>query len=269
MAAELIPALVATAQKEGLLKQLYTDAAQPGMQQVGKALSTVLGLGNTVLLPLQLLNDRAEATAKAWSEQYRARMQQIPPDEVVAIAPEVGVPIVEKLGYVEDVDLRQLYINLLVKGSTVNTVAQAHPSFVNVINNMCPDEAILLKQFKKRATIPFVNVRLASKGKFRTLAPLHFRYEPENVPTHLSNSAAYVSNLEGLGLLKVNQMEWLADESHYADIKAHAEENFAQVASLGEGWTLDCAKGRIDLTAFGKLFLSACLDDSTTMSGEK
>lgn len=37
---------------EGLLETVYADLAQSGTRQVGQALETVLGLGNTALLPL-------------------------------------------------------------------------------------------------------------------------------------------------------------------------------------------------------------------------
>jgi len=45
-------------QTPGLLKEIYGDLAKPGVSQVGKALSTVVGLGNTILWPVALLNER-------------------------------------------------------------------------------------------------------------------------------------------------------------------------------------------------------------------
>lgn len=45
----------------GLIVEVYGDLAKPGVQQVGKALETVLGLGNTILWPLALANARARA----------------------------------------------------------------------------------------------------------------------------------------------------------------------------------------------------------------
>ena len=42
-----------------LLKEIYGDLLKPGVSQVGKAIGTLIGLGNTILWPLLLLNESA------------------------------------------------------------------------------------------------------------------------------------------------------------------------------------------------------------------
>ncbi len=46
-------------------------------------------------------------------------------------------------------ELRNLYIELLAKASTKDLNENAHPSFINIINSLSPDEAILLKILNK------------------------------------------------------------------------------------------------------------------------
>ena len=58
----MLPILTEAAQIPGLLKEIYGDLAKPGVTQVGKALSTIIGLGNTLLWPIQILNERAKLT---------------------------------------------------------------------------------------------------------------------------------------------------------------------------------------------------------------
>ena len=36
-----------------ILKEVYGDLAKPGAQQAGKALGTIVGLGNTILWPVE------------------------------------------------------------------------------------------------------------------------------------------------------------------------------------------------------------------------
>ena len=57
--------VAAAVSDEKVLRLFYHDFAQPGVRQVGKALSTVLGLGNTALLPVKLVNDKALALYKS------------------------------------------------------------------------------------------------------------------------------------------------------------------------------------------------------------
>ena len=132
-----------------LLSDIYGDLLRPGVKQVGKALESVLGLGNTVLWPLALINKRADIALEKNLEKYRARLERVPLDEVVQVRPEIGVPIAERLGYVNDERLSDLYINLLVKASVKSTTKFAHPAFVNLINDLSPDEALLIYEIKQ------------------------------------------------------------------------------------------------------------------------
>ena len=113
----------------GLLREIYGDLARPGVQQVGKALGTVFGLGNTVLWPIHLANERSRIYLEKNLEDYRARLEHLPQEKVVPVAPEIGVPIAEKLTYVRDTKLADMYVTLLAKASNADFVWEAHPSF--------------------------------------------------------------------------------------------------------------------------------------------
>ncbi len=177
MTAEWLPALAKAASAEGLLTQIYGDLMKPGVAQAGKALSTVLGLGNTMLWPIQLLNERTRMALEANLERYRQKVAQIPEEKIAPVPPEVGVPIAEKLSYVTDPDLRELYTNLLAKASSTETRSQAHPSFVNVLNNLSPDEAQLVRQFQKQGgAVPFVTAKFVdpTKNHWLQIVDVHF-----------------------------------------------------------------------------------------------
>jgi hypothetical protein len=245
-----------------LLTQLYGDLAKPGVAQVGQALSTVLGLGDTILWPIQLLNERARIALESNLERYREKVSQIPPEKVAPVPPEIGVPIAEKLSYVADRDLRELYTNLLAKASNIDTVSQAHPSFVNVLNNMSPDEALLIRQFMQQGAIPFVTPKFfnPSKNLWMTLVVLHFDLYSETTLAFPANLPAYVSNLEGLGLIDVVHRDYLVvPVTVYEALERGLEERFKNTPRL-EGFTLfRCARSRIDVTPFGWLFIYACV----------
>jgi len=150
----------------GLLVEIYGDLAKPGVQQVGKALGTVFGLGNTILWPIHLANERSRLYLERNLQDYRARLENLPEEKVVPVAPEIGVPIAEKLTYVRDMKLADMYVTLLTKASNVDTVADAHPSFVNIINNLSPDEAQLLEVFVEDEDVEFVAAKWREPGKY-------------------------------------------------------------------------------------------------------
>ena len=102
MPSDLIPVALRELDAKGLLKQVYGDLAKPGVTQVGLALSTVLGLGSTILWPIQLLNERTKLFLEANLERYREKLAGVSPEQIVPVPTEIGVPLAEKLSYVTD-----------------------------------------------------------------------------------------------------------------------------------------------------------------------
>lgn len=258
MAMELIKEIT---QIPGLLKEVYGDLAKPGVEQVGKALGTVMGLGNTILWPVALANEKARISLENNLEKYRNRLKNTLKEEITEVPPEIGVPIGEKIAYVTNKELSDMYIELLAKASTISTASFAHPSFVNVINNLSPDEAVLLKTLRTSQSLPFVETRLHINGKqgWNTIDPL---YSPLSKVTGISfpnNIVAYVSNFEGLGILQVRTDIYMAAEGLYEPLELECKERFKGVEDIPEV-EIKFNKGKIEVTPFGSLFLNACFE---------
>lgn len=247
----------------GLLVEIYGDLARPGVKQVGKALETVIGLGNTVLWPIALLNERSRVALERNLDRYRKEMEAVPEDKVVSIAPEIGVPIAEKLSYVQDEKLSELYVKLLATASNSESLALAHPSFVNVINNLSPDEARLLEYFATQLNLP-ISYAIASNpadGSHHVLAGPLVHDDALNGLHFPGNFDAYLSNLDGLGLVKVKHDEWLTDPKHYAAVEERHKAAFTKAIESHPALTgrrLDFKKGLAQRTSFGHKFIQAC-----------
>ena len=256
-----VPAILSEAGKQGVLKEIYGDLLKPGVRQVGTAIEAVFGLGNTVLWPICLLNQRARINLQANFESYREKMARVPVEQVVAPAPELAIPIAEKFSYVENEDLRELFTNLLTMASNSETNSKAHPSFANVINNLCPDEAQLLQNFIGTRAIPFVYVRYINGlgDRFTQVCDMHFRVRKGINISFRENLVAYISNLEGLGILKIDRNTFTLDEDQYGVLMNDVKTSFANYTSP-EGYPIQrINKGRIDVTDFGEMFIATCV----------
>jgi len=247
-----------------ILKEVYGDLAKPGVQQVGKALNTVLGLGNTALWPVALLNERAKITLEINLEKYRVKMESVPEEDVCEVPPEVGVPIAEKISYVTNEEISNMYIELLAKASQTKLANQAHPSFAGIINNLSPDEAILIKSIKTMPGIPFINVRLMFKGKneWNELDPMKPGISCLNDLTYPSNIHAYLSNLEGLGVIQIREDQWMVGENIYEPLEENAKQMFAAIEKSSPDKELKINKGKIDITPFGRMLMGACFNNN-------
>jgi len=254
-----VPALIEGASKDGLLKEIYGDLAKPGVSQVGKALESVLGLGTTLLWPLQLLNKRASIALEDNLEKYREKLKNVPQEKVVEVNPLLGVPIAEKLSYVQDADLTELFLNLLTAASVDTTVANAHPSFVNIINNISPDEAKILKHLSVATAAPFVSAKFYnSGGEWVEVVDFHSDLPEQAELTYPDNFAVYAQNMEGLGLVNIKRDTWIIPVSLYDELLAQVQIKYGGL-QIGNYLTFAPIKNRIDLTSFGVMFCSACM----------
>ena len=243
-----------------LLVEIYGDLAKPGVQQVGKALGTVLGLGNTVLWPIHWANERTRIYLAKNLEDYRVQLEHLPQDKVIPVAPEIGVPIAEKLTYVCDRKLADMYVTLLAKASNADSVWEAHPSFVNIINNLSPDEAQLLEYFVNEHNLEFLTAKWESPVLYSfagdlLIAPEHSRslLYPQNVP-------AYINNLDGLGLVVIHQNRSVKRDNvdNYISLKDYWSGQFTRQAPHDPDQTLMFENGVVTLTRFGSQFIHAC-----------
>lgn len=247
----------------GLLIEIYGDLARPGVRQVGKALETVVGLGNTILWPIALANERSRLSLEKNLERYRKQLESVPEEKICWVAPEIGVPVAEKLAYVGDERLSEMYIKLLATASNVDTLKDAHPSFVNVINNLSPDEAQLLEWFVKQENLPFLKAiaTVPATGNHSVLTSIIAPDEVKSTLVYPDNIDAYFSNLEGLGLINIKDDSWLSDDNTYEALENQYRPNYETVMQNRPQFAdrkLEFKKGYIKRTSFGLKFINAC-----------
>lgn len=258
--ATLSKAILATPE---LLKEIYSDLAKPGVKQVGKAIGGIFGLGNTVLYPIHLLNEKTSIHLKNNLEQYRKKIEDIPEEDITPVPPEIGVPIAEKLAYVSNADLADMYTSLLAKASSIVSTDQAHPGFVAMIDRLCPDEAILLKKFRGHKAIPFIEVRATHpNGSWRMLKDLAVDtsfydqlQQPYNLPVYLTNFSA-------LGIINIRRDTFMANKEHvYLTLKKIHEIHLNGLPKDligGKDSSIKSEQCQLEITPIGELFIKAC-----------
>ncbi|MGG2096481.1 DUF4393 domain-containing protein [Acinetobacter haemolyticus] len=250
-----------------LMKEIYGDLAKPGVTQIGIALATVIGLLNTCLSPIKFLNTKTELNRQKNLDKLAERFSEIPQEEILEAPPEIAVPIAEKLVYVSNEELRDMYIELLAKASTKSLNENAHPSFVNIINNLCPDEALIIKILFSKADIPFIEVNLIdiNDDTFININPYLTEFEMDSNLIFKNNSASYLSNLTGLGIIHIRHEYVVIDENTYESLEKYTSklyEDYLSELDEMESQTyadkeLELKRSKFDITPFGQLFINA------------
>lgn len=263
-------AIAALLKNPDLLKLVYSDLASPSVKKVGEALSVVFGLGNTLLLPIKLLNDRTDVLFKNSMEKYRRKLEAIPVESVNKVAPEIGIPILEKLLYIQEEDLSDLYIELLANASNKSKCGYVHPLNIHILNMLTPDEAILLKNMSiafKQTGFPYIKsintiMRTQNDGTYRQLKENAIHKKYFNNIQGIDVESLYINNLITLGLINSEYTQAVIDkENEYIEIENELKtlySDFMYISELGHtGQNLEYSKGYLKMTTTCECFLKS------------
>jgi len=249
-----------------VLPMIYTDSAQPAMRKVGQALATVFEFSNTILLPLKLINDKARLNFQKHMDNYQKKLDSVESEKIIDVPPIIGTPIIDRLTYITDDEIAGLFINLLTKASSSDTINEAHPAFIHIIDRMSIDEARLIDHLSNITFLPFINVTLNSKEKVNeyeklawNLTGLEFDVEllcPKNIDTYLDNLSS-LKIIESQGsIFKTNESFYKNLEGKYS--KVIGDYNHAASLSTDYNDTCEIQKGFYEITELGRSFIRAC-----------
>jgi len=245
---------------------IYKDSAQPAVRKVGQALATVFEFSNTILLPLKLINEKARLNFQKHMDNYQKKLDGVESEKLIDVPLIIGTPIIDRLTYITDDEIAGLFINLLTKASSSDTINEAHPAFIHMIDRMSIDEARLIKHLSNMTFIPFINVIITRKEKSNeyqklawNLTALEFDVEllcPKNIDT-------YLDNLSSLKIIESQGNTYKTDELLYKNLeekysKIIGECNQYALLSTDFNDTCEVQKGFYEITELGKSFIRAC-----------
>ncbi len=244
-----------------ILGQVYDDLAKPSVVAVGKALGTVFEFSTSFLLPVKLLNDKFRLNFTKRLNEYKDKLEKIPIEKQCEVHPQIGTPIIEKLSYTTNDEISDLFTTLLVNASNIDMVNTAHPSFVNMIERLSPDEARILKYMMGKTEIQYCtfNANILDGKGFITLDE-HVTMIPNEVNLQFpQNVNAYLANFISLGILIDKSGNYKIDKTIYNKIRQNwgLEQKESQLTpKFFKSITVN--ESYFQVTDFGKLFMKAC-----------
>lgn len=244
------------------------DARAAG-HQLGKSALTLTRAINTALLPIAALNYGIEK-ARIYFEQHFAsdlsgKANGIPPEQLVEPKASVAGPALQGLAFSHDeVDLKELYLNLLAASMDGRISNQVHPAFVPVIQQLTSFEARLLRIYLGKSVIyPIVELRLTdrSAGHWDVLLRhlLNLTHSSTGEAIEVPGITEIVDNWIRLGLVQVDYEKfvtgtskdpysWVTSRPEYIRLKSTVETSTHEVKFQ---------QGVMSRTAFGARFAVA------------
>lgn len=247
-------------QVTGIVEKTYDDVVHPSAKSIGNTLSLVPRTVGVWLGKWEKWIINGEESIRLTAEAVQEKASKIPEEKLTQPEQYVAIPAIQQLSYCYDSEeLREMYANLLVSSMNLDTKYQVHPSFVDIIKQLTPDEAKLLRKLSKGNSYPLVDVILKySDGGYNVLAH-NFTDVAEDVCDCPRNIFSYLDNFERLKFIEISYMTQLSDESRYVALNNHPEIRQLMSLPVVDGQNKEIKKGIFELTAFGKDFIKICL----------
>jgi hypothetical protein len=234
-------------------KELYIDLLRPAAAESGKNLLLAAKLVTIALTPLQGMVWGFEKIRDWLAASLLKRLSKTDPEQIQSPPSYIAGQILLQLPFCAEQDqLRELYANLLAAAMKKDTVATVHPAFVQVIQQLAPDEALIL-QYIAVSSSPFsvsetwsVDGR-ASKNT-ESISKQFRRFCEGARVSILSMSDTYLDNLLRLKLL--TERRWTEGEFHpsghteHGEYPAHVENTDGRI---------------VETSTFGDDFSGACV----------
>jgi hypothetical protein len=145
----------------------------------------------------------------------------------------------------------------------IRTASIAHPSFVEIIKQLTPDEARLMRYFSTGVPLPVITVRAdLEDGRGGIDSIVNFSVFGEQAGCeHPPLSPSYLDNLSRLGLIEVADKFYTAP-SAYDELENHPSivEAKKQINDI-EGQKVTVQQRLVEVTRLGGQFINACVID--------
>ncbi len=242
---------------------LYQDALQPAAKEIGTALQTVAKTIHIALAPISVLVWGYDQIKDFISKRVAEKLKDVPPENIVTPKANVAGPALESLRYTgHEETLREMYANLLAASMDKRTANGAHPAFVEIIRQLTPDEARILRLFaEKNRAFPLITVRKerkTEKGGIDVLTNFSlFGWEagcdfPEQ-------TQAYIDNLCRLGLIELSDNVYV-EADIYEPLENHPLVKLAiEDIEISGDLKVRIKRRRLFITEMGKQFLKTCV----------
>lgn len=261
---------------------VYQDAIQPAAKEVGVALQTIARTIHIALAPISAVVWGYDRIKDYLNEALTERLRNIPKERIVAPDPTVAGPAVEALRFAaHEPSLRELYANLLATSMDAKTAREAHPAFVEILRQLTPDEARILKQASQIRYMPFPMPLISARCTANDInSDVKFVYIEDFVHFSLVGQQAncvypelaptYLNNLCRLGLTEILPFDaslfahaQLDCNASYSPLEQHPRIISEWIPNDGGPFDTKVVITRevLRLTSLGEQFCSACVDE--------
>jgi hypothetical protein len=258
-----------------LFPKFLDEAATPVAQSVGKTLSSIWSIvfGGIDSYADKTNFKRGNALNK-FKEELEQKVSSVPVEKLIEPPLHIIGPSLDASKfYFESDDLRVMFANLIAASINIDTFSMTHPSFVEIIKQLSPLDAVNLKLFKISDSYPVARYDLIAKDRtyqgYKTIKNNIFL--ENNDVSDIDINSSSVTNLSRLGLVNFDYEHFLTIDGVYDKFKntdyfnkinniytsgSYINDSFYNIFTR-----VEIKNGLVILTPFGHNFINICIND--------
>lgn len=254
-------------------KNVYNDIAHPALSATGNVLAIIPQAVERALLPVQQWIVEGQYKFAETKKLLEKKLENVSPEDIVSPEPYIAIPALQAISYsMDNEEIRNMYANLLASSMYEKVRNNVHPAFVEIIKQLSPDEAKILKYVHAvKRNVPLISFRVENISDrsgnvvYKYLSPLHTEIKDLEYKEQEKIILA-LENLERQNLIVVEKNYTLTDKQEYESLfcDKRAEELLSK--KLPEDMKWDWVKTYFSLTEFGKIFCDICISDDIIIS---
>lgn len=237
------------------------------VEEVDKTSALIVRAIHAALSPLEKWVIQREYNLAETKKLLEFKLKNVPVENIITPPSYVAVPALQSISYcMNDEQLRDMYAELLAHSMNTATMDIVHPTYVEIIKQMSPFDALVFKELVKILVIPCIGAKYVNK-KTKSSYPIYdivvFQDQESFpvIPTQIS-----LENLERLRLIEVNKLSKYDNPQKYKELE-HSIKSICDCFIRDNSNVLNPSEYEVVfdeyvvlIRGFGQFFARACLD---------
>jgi hypothetical protein len=239
--------------------EVSKDVLSPPAQELGRVLGDMVTVSFGWLEKIKI---KQEHNIKLFKEELQTGLGKIKPGNLIQPPLYIVGPAIEASKYyIESTELRQLFINLLLSASDKTKQSIVHPSFIEIIKQMSPDDAQCFRYLSEfKSNIGVCTLRLYEEGNNDFYRPIRYIFDfPGLDAENFVQYMTIANNLTRLGLIECSDDTTSDKEESYTNLKSIDFESVLK-GDFGENVTVEFHEAFWNFTALGFAFQTAVIE---------
>lgn len=238
------------------------------VEEVDKTSALLVRAIHAALSPLEKWIIQKEYNLSETKKLLEEKLANTPVDNIITPPSYVAVPALQSISYcMDDAHLRDMYAELLAHAMNSETVDNVHPTFVEIIKQMSPYDAVVFKKLIKTLAQPCISIKYMNK-KTKASFPVQDVIAFSNIDKFpLVPTQVALENLERLRLIEINKGSKYGDDRKYEDLKYGVKKVVNEFIEENkenfdiEDYEIVYGEFVILIRGFGQFFARACLGE--------